>query len=241
MIKKEGYQRFSKKDEIPGLFQGHPKQERKLEIILKTDSIGSEEALVSAVRGLHTSDVAIEVIHSDIGHVSKSDLFLAETGSRLVLGFNVDILPKIKELAKEHQVEVRLYSVIYKFVDDLKKIAESLTPIEEKEQVIGRAKVIALFPGGRKGIILGCQVLDGSLALGQKFRLISVPGPVHMGTIDSLHIEKDAVREAAAGQQVGLKIHNFNKARVGDLVESFEVAHPKKPFRWQPRGGVFRY
>jgi translation initiation factor IF-2 len=240
MIEKEQL-RLSKKDEIPALFQGPAKQERKLEIVLKTDSVGSEEAVVSAIKALHTPEAAIEVIHADIGHVSKSDLFLAESGSRLVMGFNVDMLPRIKDLAKEHQVEVRLYDVIYKFLDDLKKITESLSMPEEKEQVVGRARVIALFPGGRKGIILGCQVLEGRLALGRKFRLISAPGPVYAGTIDSLHIEKDAVKEAAVGQQVGLKIQNFTRARVGDLVESFEVTRPKRSFRWQPRGGVFRY
>jgi translation initiation factor IF-2 len=217
------------------------KPDLKLDIVLKADSMGTQEAVVSAIEGLHTPGVAIGVIHADVGHVSQSDLFLAETGSRLVMGLNVDILPKTKEMAKEHQVEVRLHDVIYKFLEDLKEIAESLVLPQEEERVLGRAKVIALFSGGKKGVILGCEVLDGSLAVGRKFRVISAPGIVYTGTIDSLHIEKDAVKEAKVGQQVGLKVEDFKRARTGDLVETFEVVRLKKHIRWQPKGGVFRY
>jgi len=217
------------------------KPDLKLDIVLKADSMGTQEAVVSAIEGFHTPGVAIDVIHADVGHISQSDLFLAETGSRLVMGLNVDILPKTKEMAKEHQVEVRLHDVIYKFLDDLKAIAGSLVLPEEEERVLGRAKVIALFSGGKKSVILGCEVLDGSLVIGQKFRVISAPGIVYTGTIDSLHIEKEAVKEAKVRQQVGLKVEGFKRARTGDLVESFEVVRLKKHIRWQPRGGVFRY
>jgi translation initiation factor IF-2 len=230
-----------RKKEIQQLFDGFPKPERKLEVVLKTDSAGTQEALVSAVKAFHLSEVAIEVIHADIGHVSKSDLFLAQTAGRLVVGLNVDILPKIKELAKEYQVEVRLYDVIYKLLNDLKEIAESLALPKEKERLIGKAKVIALFPGSRRGVILGCQVFEGKLALRQKFRLISAPGTVYAGIIGSLQIERDPVKEAKAGQQVGLKIEDFKRAQIGDLVESFEVERSKRRMRWQAKGGVFGY
>jgi len=216
------------------------KPDMKLDIVLKADSMGTQEAVVSAIGALQTPGVKIDVIHAEVGHVSKSDLFLAETGSRLVMGLNVDILPKTKEMAKEHQIEVRLHNVIYKFLDDLKQIAESLTLPEEEERVLGKARVIALFSGGKKGIILGCEVLEGRLALGQKFRVISAPGTVYTGTIESLHIEKDAVKEAKLGQQVGVKVEGFKRARAGDIVESYEVERPKKNRRWQPRGDVFR-
>jgi translation initiation factor IF-2 len=222
-----------------GPSQGSSNPEQKLEVVLKTDTVGTQEAIVSAVKAFQIPRVAIEVVHADIGQVSKSDLFLAQTAGRLVIGFNVDVLPKIKELAKDHHVEVRLYDVIYRLLNDLKEIARSLVLREEEERVIGKAKVIALFPGGRRAIILGCQVIEGNLAVGQEFRLISAPGPVYTGIIESLHIEKDAVKEAKAGQQVGLKIENFKRAQIGDLVESFKVERARMPIRWQPRGGVF--
>jgi translation initiation factor IF-2 len=225
----------------PGPFQPGSEPKRKLDIVLKTDSFGTREAIISAIKSVQTPEVEIGLIQSDIGHVSQKDLFLAETASRLVIGFNVDILAKVKELAKEQQVEVRLYDVIFKLLDDLKKTALSLLPKEEKEKITGRAKVIALFSGGRKSLILGCEVMEGTLALGKKFRVISDPGPVYEGTVESLHIEKSEVKEAKSGQQVGLKILDFKRAKIGDLVECFEAVHPKGPPHWQPRGGVFRY
>jgi translation initiation factor IF-2 len=229
----------TKKAEMPKIFQMPSKPVQKLDVVLKTDSMGTREAIVSAIEALNFPDLEVEV-HSDIGHISKSDLFLAEAGSRLVIGFNVNLLPKVKDLAKERQIEVRLYSVIYNLLEDLKGIARSLTlPLEEKERILSRAKVIALFPSGRDAIILGCEVIEGSLALGQKFRVISDPGIVHTGSVESLHIEKDAVTEATVGQQVGLKVSGFKRGRIGDLVESFETGRPRTSARWRPRPGVF--
>jgi translation initiation factor IF-2 len=231
----------SKEKKSPRSFQPSAEPKRKLDIVLKTDSFGTREAILLAIKAAHIPKVELEVIKSDIGHISKNDLFLAETASRLVIGFNVDILAKIKELAKEQQVEVRLYDVIYNLLDDLKKTALSLLPKEEKEEITGRAKVIALFSGGRKSLILGCEVMEGTLALGKKFRIISAPGPVYEGTIESLHIEKSEVKEAKPGQKVGLKIPEFKRAKIGDLVECYVAVRPKGPGRWEPRGGVFRY
>jgi translation initiation factor IF-2 len=229
---------YAGRAETQGIFQVHSKPMRKLDLVLKADSMGTRETIVSAIEGLTVSDIVTEV-HAGIGHISKSDLFLAETGSRLVMGFNVNPLPKIDALAKERQVEVRLYKVIPTLLGDLKEILRSLTLPEEEERVLGKAKVIALFPGGKDAIILGCQVLEGRLALGQKFRIISAPGVVYTGSLDSLHIERDPVKEAGVGQQVGVKISGFKRGRVGDMVESVEAARPKRSLRWQPRGGVF--
>jgi translation initiation factor IF-2 len=209
-----------------------------LALVLKADTAGTAEAVISALEALLAGGVVVEVIHSGTGNVSKSDLLMAETGSRLLLGFNVDLLPKIKELASEKGIEIRLHDVIYKLLDDVKAIAAAMTPEEEKEKITGRAKVIALFPGGHKGIILGCEVLNGTLSVGKRFRLISDPGIVHVGSIKSLHIETEEVKEAGPGRQVGLKIPGFKRAKKGDLVECFETIPPKRR-RWQPRGGVF--
>jgi len=209
-----------------------------LSIVLKTDTVGTAEAVISGLQALHTGDVIVQVIHAKTGDVSKSDLLMAETGSRLVVGFNVGLLPRIKELAAEKGIEIRLHDVIYKLLDDIKEIAGTMVPYEEEEKITGRAKVIALFAGGHKGVILGCEVLDGTLALGKKFRLISDPGTVYEGTIDSLHMEERVIKEATKGQQVGLKIPGFKRAKKGDLVECFETVSPRRR-RWQPKGGVF--
>jgi len=214
---------------------------RSLEVVLKTDSAGSQEAVVSTITGRTVNGVQIRIIHADVGAVSKSDLLMAQTGSRIVVGFNVDVMPEIPQLSREQGVEVRLYEVIYRLSDDLHEIAKSLIPRAEQEKLTGKARVIALFKSGRKDIIMGCEVVEGRLALGDPFRVISAMGQVYTGRIESLHIEKDAVKKATVGQQVGIKIPGFQRGRVGDWVECFETVRERGPEPWRPRGGVQFY
>ena len=158
-------------------------KKRSLEIALKCDSVGSLEAVVSSITAMQDLAVGIHIIHSGIGSINQSDLLMANTGSRLIAGFNVDLMPKIQQLSKEQGIEIRLYDVIYKLTEDLKKTAESLIPRGVSEKITGNAIVIELFKSSRRGIILGCEVLKGTLALGKKFRVISAMGPVYSGQI----------------------------------------------------------
>ena len=212
---------------------------QRLEIVLKGDSVGSLEAVISSLTAIKNPKIEITPIHTGVGAINKSDLLMARTGSKLVLGFNVDLLPKIQQLSKEQGIEVRLYDVIYKLTEDLEKILTSFIQQEEvDEKITGKAKVIALFKSSRKGIILGCEVLEGTLAPRKNFRLIAAMGPVYSGKIESLHIKNDAVKEARVGQQVGLKISGFNKGNVGDLVECYERTRTERHAHWQAKGGV---
>ena len=210
-----------------------------MEIVLKADSAGSVEAVTAAISEIVVPQVEVSIIHSAVGAVSKSDVFLAETASRLIVGFQVYVLPGMDKLLREHRVEVRLFEVIYTLVADIRGIAESLIPPSSQEQIIGSAAVIALFKSSRKGIIAGCEIKDGFLAVGQHFRIISAMGPVYSGLVESLHIGPDAVQKATSGQKVGIKIRGFNKIKAGDLVESFRPLPPSvRP--WEPKGQVIR-
>ena len=213
------------------------KTENILFLVIKADTSGMEEALRSGIENLDIGDVTVKVIYSGTGDISKTDLLMAETSGELVLGFNVDLLPGIRKLAAQKGIEVRLHNVIYKFLDDIKEIAQSTVHNDEEEKIKGRAKVIALFPGSRKGVILGCEVYEGELTLGSKFRIISEPGIIYSGTIDSLHIESSAVNKAVSGQQAGVKIFGFRGSRKGDILESYEVIHHKSK-KWRPDGTV---
>jgi translation initiation factor IF-2 len=216
-------------------------KKKKLELVLKCDSAGSEEAVVASLSALQIPDIELGVIHSDVGSITKSDLLLALTASKLILGFNVGVAPKIEPLCREQGIEVRLYDVIYSLTKDLQSIADGLvTSEEEEEKITGKAKVIALFKSSRKGIILGCEVLEGTLVVGKRFRIVSAMGPIYTGQIESLHIEKDRVKEAKPHQQVGLKVTGLKKGNIGDLVECFEMMKTSSSKFWQPRGGVFR-
>ena len=228
---------------------GHPEEKplesisgqpakKKLEIVIKCDSVGCSEAVEASIKAIAQPEVDIEILSSGVGAINKSDIFMAETGSRLIIGFNVGVLPDIKALPGEHNVEVRIYDVIYTLMEDVGKIAQSLVTRETGEDILGSAKVIALFKSSRKGIILGCEVLNGSLALGRKFRIVGVMGPIYTGTIESLHIEKNTVNKATKGQQVGLKVRDFKKVKIGDLVESFKPIAQQVNQPWQPRGVI---
>ena len=216
-------------------------KKKKLELVLRCDSAGSEEAILASLPTIKVPEIEIEVIHADVGSVTKSDLLLALTASRLVLGFNVGVAPKIELLCREQGVEVRLYKVIYALINDLQSIANGLVaPAGEEEKITGKAKVIALFKSSRKGLIIGCEVLEGTLAIGKKFRIVSAMGTLYTGEIESLHIQEDAVKEAKPHQQVGIKIIGLKKAEIGDLVECFEVSKSSGRTLWQPKGGVFK-
>jgi len=210
----------------------------RLEIVLKCDTSGCVDAVISSIKSINLPEVEIDIISSGVGSINKSDIFIAETGSRLIMGFNVGVMPYIDQMAMEHTIEIRLYDVIYRLLEDVESTGRSFIPHESAEEIIGTAKVIALFKSSRKGIILGCEVLTGKLALGNTFRVLGAMGQLYVGTIKSLHIEKSAVNEARKGQQVGLKISDFKKARIGDLVESYKVAAGQYMKPWQPQGKV---
>ena len=211
-----------------------------LEITLKSDTVGTQEALLTAIKSIPSDPVIIRVIHAAVGPIGKSDLDLAATGSHLVIGFNVETHHNIPRLAQDHGVEVRIYRVLYRLVDDLKQIAASLIPPRTEESITGKAKVIALFNSSRKGIILGCEVREGVLAQGERFRVITAMGPSYSGKIESLHIGQDVVKEGRKGQQVGIKIADFNRVKVGDWVECYKVGRTEGTRPWHPKPGIMR-
>lgn len=209
-----------------------------LELVIKSDSDGVEQAIREII-GNHGDDgVPITIIHHGVGDICKTDIMTAATGSRLILGFNVTVLPRLAELCLEQSVEVRLYTVIYQLQEDVREIARSLLPRTTAEKILGSATVIALFKGSRRGIILGCAVDLGRLQQGDSFRIISAMGPVYSGKITSLHIEKEQVNKATPGQQVGVKIDDFKNVHVGDLVECYQNIAPRTPASWRPSGKI---
>ncbi len=173
---------------------------KKIEIVVKCDTYGSLESVLSSIEQLSEHEMEIKPIHSGVGAINKSDILMAQTGSKLVIGFNVDILPGLDSLIRQYDIEVRIYKVIYRLIEELKNIPKISTDQSVHERITGEAKVIALFKSRRKGIIIGCQVNRGVLSSGKKFRIISAMGIIYIGRIESLHIGRDTVNVARAGQ-----------------------------------------
>ncbi|MGD8666824.1 MAG: hypothetical protein PVI58_12540, partial [Desulfobacterales bacterium] len=154
--------------------------------------------------------------------------------------FSVDIMPKLEQEIKEFGVEVRLYDTIYKLTEDIRKIAQSLKNVEPEEKITGRAKVIATFNISPKGMVIGCEVLEGVIETGKNFRVITAMGPAYFGKITSLQIERQNVKSAKAGNQIGIRLDGWNKAKVDDLVECFESLAPKGGGHWKAKSGIVR-
>jgi translation initiation factor IF-2 len=211
-----------------------------LEFVLKCDSAGSVEAVTKGISEIALSDIDISIIRSGVGDINMSDLLMAGTGSNLIIGHEVEVLHGLDNVLKERGAEVRLYNVIYKLINDVRNIAARINPPLSQDQIIGSARVLALFKSSRKGIIIGCKVLRGHLAPGQTFRIISAMGPIYSGRIESLQIDRNAVNKANAGQQAGIKIRGFDKVKTGDLVESFRPLPKEKTQVWYPRGEIIR-
>jgi translation initiation factor IF-2 len=214
--------------------------QNRLEIVLKCDVAGTAEAISASLSEIKVPGVQIDLIQIGVGNVSKSDVLMARTGSKLVIGFSVDIMPKLQQEIKEFGVEVRLYDTIYKLTEDIRKIAQSFNITVPEEKITGKAKVIATFQSSHKEMIIGCEVLEGAIELGKEFRVITAMGPAYFGKITSLQIEKQNVKSGKPGQQVGIELVGWNKARVDDLVECFESLQPKGGGRWKPSSGVIR-
>jgi translation initiation factor IF-2 len=164
---------------------------------------------------------------------------MALGGSRLVVGFTVGVSPRLEQWVKEHGVEVRLYDVIYRLADDLKNIARSLAVLEPEDKVTGKCQVIARFKSVKGGVILGCEVVEGTVQVGKNFRVVTAMGPVHSSRIESLQIEKQNVKEARSGQQVGVKVAGFTEGKPGDFIECYEVV-PSRKTSWMPKGSIIR-
>jgi translation initiation factor IF-2 len=219
---------------------GSDEKKPTLSLVVKGDTGGCEEAVCTSLMTNSVPGIALEILHKGVGDICKNDVLTAEGGSRLIVGFNVGVHPGVNELCRELNVEIRLYSVIYQLQKDIAAIAESLLPRQAEERILGSARVIALFKSSRKGIILGCQVEQGRLQTGDRFRVIAAMGPVYTGVIESLHIERDAVTKAMAGQQAGLKIQDFKAVKIGDTVESFLIIPPPPQSKWVPSGKILQ-
>jgi len=222
------------KQEMP---EGGSKERPAIELVLKCDTMGSVEAVSALISRLEVPEAGIKIIRSGVGDITKEDLLMALSGSGLVVGFNVEVSPRLEQWIRDHQVEIRLYKVIYKLAEDLGAIARTMAPVETEDKILGKCEVIATFKSKKGGVILGCEVVEGALQVGKRFRVVTAMGPVHSSRIESLQIEKHPVKEARSGQQVGVQILGSAFGKVGDFIECYDEVVRRKE-KWSPRGDI---
>ncbi|PYK27797.1 MAG: translation initiation factor IF-2 [Verrucomicrobia bacterium] len=193
-----------------------------LRIVLKADTQGSVEAIVNALKQIETKKVDLEIIHSAVGPISESDILLASASEAVVVGFNVKVETMAVPAAKREGVQVKLYSIIYELLDQMKDAMAGLLEPELRETVIGHAEVKQIF-GLSRGIVAGCLVTDGRIARAGRARILRKRQPVYDGGISTLRRFQDDVKEVRSGLECGIKLGDFSEYQVGDVIECYQL------------------
>src|SRR6266513_1449294 len=193
-----------------------------LRIVLKTDVQGSLEALTGALNQIESKKVDLEIIHAGVGPISENDILLASASNAVVVGFNVKVENMAVTAAKHEGVQVKLYSIIYELLDQIKEAMAGLLDPEHRESVIGHAEVKQIFQLSR-GIVAGCLVTDGRIARTARARILRRRQPVYDGGLATLRRFQDDVKEVRSGLECGIKLGDFSEYQVGDIIECYTL------------------
>ena len=201
---------------------------KEINIVLKADVKGSEEAVKNSLLKINVEGVKINVIRSGIGTITESDVVLASASNAIIIGFNIRPSGKIIEYAKEKNVDIRLYNIIYKVVEEMEDAMKGELDPEFEEKILGSAEVRKLFKFSKIGTIAGCYVVDGIIKRDSKARVIRDGIIIYDGKINSIAREKDQVKEVKQGLECGITIENFNDIKEKDVIEAYEMVEIKR-------------
>ena len=196
---------------------------KEINVILKTDVKGTEEAVKNALSKIEVEDVRVKVIRSGVGTITESDIVLANASDAIIVGFNVRPTSKTMEVAKEYNVDIRLHNIIYKLVEEMETAMKGMLDPEYEEKVLGEAEVRKLFKFSKVGTIAGTMVVDGIIKSKSKARLIRDGVIIYDGTINSIQKEKDQVKEVRKGFECGITLDNYNDIKENDIIQAYEM------------------
>ncbi len=201
---------------------------KELNIIVKADVDGSVEALSDSLIKLSNEEVQVNVIHKAVGQISENDVMLAMTADAIIIGFQVRPSVGARKMAETEQIDIRLYSIIYDAINELKDAIEGMLAPETQEKIVANLEIRETFKISKVGTIAGCMCLDGKINRNHNVRIIRDGIVVYTGKLASLKRFKDDVKEVVSGQDCGLNIENYNDIKVGDIVEAYEVIEIKR-------------
>ena len=200
---------------------------KEINVIIKADVNGSSEAVKNSLEKIEVEGVRVKVIRSTVGAITESDIILAKASNAILVGFNVRPSNGIKDYAKENGVEIRLYNIIYKAVEEMEAAMKGMLDPVYEEQVIGSAEIRQLFKFSKVGTIAGSYVIDGIMKSTAEVRVIREGIVIYDGKLGSLQREKDSVKEVKKGLECGITVENYNDLRVGDILEAYEMIEIK--------------
>jgi translation initiation factor IF-2 len=201
---------------------------KELNLIVKGDVDGSIEALADSLLKLSTEEIQINIIGKAVGQISESDVLLASASDAIIIGFQVRPSPGARKLAEQEQIDIRLYSIIYDAINEIKAAMEGMLAPEFEEKIVANVEIRETFKITKVGTIAGCMVLDGKITRNSKIRIVRDGVVVYTGELASLKRFKDDVKEVTKGYECGLNIQNFNNIEVGDIVEAYEQVEVKR-------------
>ncbi len=201
---------------------------KELNIILKGDVDGSVEALTDSFQKLSTDEIQVNIIHKGVGAITESDVLLASASDAIVIGFNVRPMGNARDIADKEEIDIRIYSIIYDAINDLKDAMEGMLSPEIKEEITGTAEIRETFKISKVGTIAGCMVTSGKIFRNSNVRLIRDGVVIYTGELASLKRFKDDVKEVSKGYDCGLQIKNYNDIKENDIVEAFQEVAVKK-------------
>jgi translation initiation factor IF-2 len=201
---------------------------QELNVVLKGDVDGSVEALSDSLQKLSTDQIQVNIIHKAVGQISEGDILLAAASDAIIVGFQVRPSGSARKLAEKEEVDIRLYSIIYDAINEIKDAMEGMLSPDVKEVVTCNLEVRETFKISKVGTIAGCMVMDGTIKRNTSVRLIRDGVVIYTGGLGSLKRFKDDVKEVSKGYDCGLNITNFNDVKVGDVIEGFEEIEVKK-------------
>lgn len=201
---------------------------KELNVIIKGDVDGSIEALSDSLLKLSTQEIQVNVIHKSVGQISESDVLLASASDAIIVGFQVRPSQNARKLAEQEQIDIRMYSIIYDAINEVKSAMEGMLAPQYEEKIIANVEIRETFKITKVGTIAGCMVLDGKINRNSKVRIVRDGVVIFSGELASLKRFKDDVKEVATGYECGLNIQNFNDIKVGDIVEAYENVEVKR-------------
>ena len=222
-------QKFKKESlSLDSLFSAIDSGIKEINVVLKTDVRGSEEAVKNALQKIDVEGVKVKVIRSDIGTITESDVVLANASNAIIIGFNVSPSMQTKEMAKEYGVDIRLYTIIYKAIEDMEAAMKGMLDPEFEEKIIGSAEIRKIFTFSKVGKIAGSYVTDGLIKSNSNIRVIRDGIVIHDGKIAGLQRGKDSVKEVKKGFECGITLESYSDLKEGDTLEAYEIVEVKK-------------
>ena len=201
---------------------------REINVILKADVNGSAEAVKNSLEKIEVEDVRVKVIRAGVGTITESDITLAKASNAIIIGFNVRPNNKTVEIAKENGIEIRLYDIIYKVVEDMEAAMKGMLEPVYEENVTGTLEIRQIFKFSKVGNIAGCHVTDGKIVRDSKVRLIRDGVVVYSGKINTIQHEKDQVKEVSKGMDCGITLDNYQDIKENDVIEAYELVEIKR-------------